>query len=117
VHAAHTTVVEPATATPAPNRAFAFVPLLASTSTLLDDPVLSEVITMAPSTSATVAPVTMIAAALFAAVSQFAVRAMVCGDPLSTVTIRSSGAAEKLEAVKDAPVYVPWLRCSLEFPP
>jgi hypothetical protein len=74
---------------------------------LLDAPVLSEVITIAPPTSVTVAPVTVIAAALFAAVSQFAVSVIFSDGPPSTVTIRSSGAAEKSKAVNDAPVYVP----------
>jgi hypothetical protein len=102
-----TLVVKPATATPVPNRAFAFGSLLTSTSMLLDAPVLAEVMTIAPPTSVTVAPVTAIAAALFAAVSQFAVSVIFSDGPPSTITIRSSGAAEKSKAVNEAPVYVP----------
>jgi len=83
------------------------VPLPAPIATELDEPVLDDVMTSDVPAAVTVAPVTVMKAAQLAAVSQLPEMATVCSVPPSTVTIRSSAAAEKSKAVMAAPVYVP----------
>ena len=82
----------PLTATGVPNKAAALVSEDAPIATLLDGPVVSEVITKLPLAAVNVAPVIPFgppnAVIQFETVSQLAPTLIVCGLPPSTVTIK-----------------------------